>query len=138
MAVRHYAETDEIISDINVIPLVDISLVLLIIFMVTANYLTTYLNVKLPEAKYAEDVMEKNPFFATVTVTRDGPVYLENELVNTEELKDRLAKRLAENPKIGVVLNVDKRANFGNAVIVLDALQALGIKNTSISTVEDR
>ena len=138
MAVRHYAETDEIISDINVIPLVDISLVLLIIFMVTANYLTTYLNVKLPEAKYAEDASTQNPFFATVTVTRDGPVYLENELVNTSELKEKIAKRLAENAKMGVILNVDKRANFGNAVIVLDALQSLGIKNTSISTVEDR
>lgn len=136
MAVRHYAESDEIISDINVIPLVDISLVLLIIFMVTANYLTTYLNVKLPEAKYSEDTSVNNPFYATVTITRDGPVYLENELVTTAELKDKLAARISQNAKMGVILNVDKRANFGNAVVVLDTLQALGIKNTSISTVE--
>jgi biopolymer transport protein ExbD len=50
----HYSDTDDIIAEINVIPLVDISLVLLIIFMVTANYLTTYLNVKLPESKSSE------------------------------------------------------------------------------------
>ncbi len=138
MAVRHYAESDEIISEINVIPLVDVSLVLLIIFMVTANYLTTYLNVKLPEAQYAEEVSDKNMLFATVTVTRDGPVYLEDDLVDTQELKEKLAGRLAENPRMAVILNVDRRANFGNAVIVLDALQALGIKNTSIATIEGR
>jgi biopolymer transport protein ExbD len=136
MAVRHYASSDDIIADINVIPLVDISLVLLIIFMVTANYLTTYLNVKLPEAKHAEEAAVQNPMFATVTVTRDGPVYLENELVTMAELKEKLGARIAENSKLGVILNVDKRANFGNAVSVLDTLQAMGVNNASISTVE--
>ena len=138
MAIRHYADSDEIIADINVIPLVDISLVLLIIFMVTANYLTTYLNVKLPEAKYAQETAPQNPFFATVTVTQEGPVYLEKELVTMAELKERLKKRHDENPQLAIVLNVDKRANFGNAVVVLDNLQAIGITNTNISTVDEK
>jgi biopolymer transport protein ExbD len=133
---HRFVEHDEIIADINVIPLVDISLVLLIIFMVTANYLTSYLNVKLPEAKHGEEVAEPNPYVATVTVTRDGPVYLENTLVTVEELKEKLKERVAQYPKLALVLNVDKRANFGSAVAVLDTLQSIGIKNTSISTLE--
>lgn len=132
----HYPEHDEIIADINVIPLVDISLVLLIIFMVTANYLTAYLNVKLPEAKSAEQSAGTNPLYASVTVTQEGPVYLENQLVTTDELKERLKERFKENSNLAVILNVDKRANFGSAVVVLDILQALGIKNTDISTLE--
>ncbi|MBF0570091.1 MAG: biopolymer transporter ExbD, partial [Candidatus Omnitrophica bacterium] len=71
MARWYYSEQDEIIADINVIPLVDISLVLLIIFMVTANYLTTYLNVKLPETKNAEEKQVQNAFFATI-MTHSG------------------------------------------------------------------
>ena len=131
-----YSSSDEIIADINVIPLVDISLVLLIIFMVTANYLTSYLNVKLPEAKSAESEPSSGPVMATVTVTRDGPVYLENQLVTLQELKDRLTEKKAASSKFGVVLNVDKRANFGSAISVLDIVRELGIKNTDITAVE--
>jgi biopolymer transport protein ExbD len=132
----HYSEADEIISDINVIPLVDISLVLLIIFMVTANYLTTYLNVKLPESKSADKEPGTRALFTNVTVTRDGPVYMENQLVTLKELEERLKERKAENPQLGVVLNVDKRANFGAAVAVLDILRDLKIKATDITTIE--
>ena len=137
MAGRHrFTEHDEIISEINVIPLVDISLVLLIIFMVTANFMTTYLNVKLPEAKASEEVVAKSSSQATITVTRDGPVYIENSLVTMEELKAQLKEKVKANPQLAVVLNVDKRANFGSAVAVLDILRALGIAATDISTVE--
>ena len=136
MARYHHPEHDEIIADINVIPLVDISLVLLIIFMVTANYLTAYLNVKLPEAKSATEAAGTNAAIATITVTQEGPVYLENVLVTTDELRAKLKQRFDENAKLSVILNVDKRANFGSAVAVLDILQGIGIKNTDISTLE--
>jgi len=132
----HYSDTDDIIADINVIPLVDISLVLLIIFMVTANYLTTYLNVKLPESKSSEKEPGVSSLFTTVTVTRDGPVYMENQLVTLKELEDRLTQKKAENGQVSVILNVDKRANFGSAVAVLDILRELKIKNTDITTIE--
>ena len=132
----HYSDTDEIIADINIIPLVDVSLVLLIIFMVTANYLTTYLNVKLPESKSSEKEPGVTSMFTTVTVTRDGPVYMENELVTLKELTDRLEEKKAANNQLGVILNVDKRANFGAAVAVLDILRELKIRNTDITTIE--
>jgi biopolymer transport protein ExbD len=132
----HYSEADDIIADINVIPMVDICLVLLIIFMVTANYLTTYLNVKLPESKSSEQEPGGKALFTNVTVTRDGPVYMENQLVTLKELEDRLRERKNENPQLGVVLNVDKRANFGAAVAVLDILRELKVKATDITTIE--
>jgi biopolymer transport protein ExbD len=132
----HYSDTDDIIADINVIPMVDICLVLLIIFMVTANYLTTYLNVKLPESKSSEKEPGVTSLFTTITVTRDGPVYMENQLVTLKELTDRLEQKKADNTQLGVILNVDKRANFGAAVAVLDILRELKIKNTDITTIE--
>jgi biopolymer transport protein ExbD len=104
--------------------------------MVTANYLTTYLNVKLPESKSSEKEPGATSMFTTVTVTRDGPVYLENELVTLKELTDRLEKRKADNKQLGVILNVDKRANFGAAVAVLDILRELKIRATDITTIE--
>ena len=132
----HYSDSDDIIADINIIPLVDVSLVLLIIFMVTANYLTTYLNVKLPESKSSEKEPGVTSMFTTVTVTRDGPVYLENQLVTLKELTERLTQKKADNKQLGVILNVDKRANFGAAVAVLDILRELKISNTDITTIE--
>ena len=79
---------DEILSDINVIPLVDISLVLLLIFMVTANYImTSSFSVDIAQATHAQAVQQAD--IIEISVTREGPVYLENELVTTGERSER-------------------------------------------------
>jgi biopolymer transport protein ExbD len=123
---------DEILSDINVIPLVDISLVLLLIFMVTANYImTSSFTVDIAQASHAQAGSKTD--VVTISVTREGPVYLGNELVTAGELKTLMRDKYRNNPNIAVMLSADKNVNFKNVVSILDCLSELGITNLSIA-----
>ena len=125
---------DEILSEINVVPLVDISLVLLLIFMVTANYImTASFTVDLPQAKYAKAAAQSEA--VTIAISRDGPVYLENELVTTGELKKRMQGIYGLNPNISVIIAEDRNVNFRNVVRILDLLSELGITRLNIAAV---
>lgn len=127
---------DEILSGINIIPLVDISLVLLIIFMVTANYImTSSFTVDIAQAAHAKAVAQAD--MVTISISRQGPVYLGNELVTTEELKRKMQARRANNPDISVMISVDKNASFKNVVQVLDLLSELGITKLNIAAVAE-
>ena len=127
---------DDIISEINIIPLVDVSLVLLIIFMVTASYITaSSIKVDIPQATYAKATEETNT--ATVIISRDGPVYFENELVTNRQLREKMKTRYRDNPELSVVLSVDKAVNFKNVVAVLDVLSELGISKLNIAATNE-
>lgn len=122
----------EILSEINVIPLVDISLVLLIIFMVTANYImASSFTVDIPQAKHAKVAQQED--IAAIIVSREGPVYLDNELVTAAELKRKMRAKLEFNPNIAVDLCADKNATFKNVIQVLDLLSELGITKLNIT-----
>lgn len=124
--------SDEILSEINVVPLVDISLVLLIIFMVTANYIMTpSFKVDLAQAAHAKVVQQTD--IVTISISREGPVYLENELVTVKELKKKIQAKYKSNPDISVMLSVDKNVNFKNVVNILDCLSELGITKLNIT-----
>lgn len=134
MAVRGFYKDsgDEILSEINVVPLVDISLVLLIIFMVTANYIMTpSFKVDLAQAAHAKVVQQTD--IVTISISREGPVYLENELVTVKELKKKIQAKYKSNPDISVMLSVDKNVNFKNVVNILDCLSELGITKLNIT-----
>lgn len=138
MGYRGFAKDsgDEILSEINVIPLVDISLVLLLIFMVTANYImTASFTVDMPGAKNAKATAQSE--VVTIVVSREGPLYLENELVTTEELKKRIQGIYGLNPNISVIIAADRNVNFRNVVQVLDLLSELGITRLNIAAVTE-
>lgn len=123
---------DEILSEINVVPLVDISLVLLIIFMVTANYIMTpSFKVDLAQAAHAKVVQQAD--VVAISISREGPVYLENELVTAKELRKRMQAKYRSKPDISVMLSVDKNVNFKNVVNILDCLSELGITKLNIT-----
>jgi biopolymer transport protein ExbD len=123
---------DEILSEINVIPLVDISLVLMLIFMVTANYImTSSFTVDIAQAAHAKVVQQTD--VVTIGISREGPVYLDNELVTTEELKSKVRSIYKNNPDISVILSADKNVNFKNVVFILDYLSELGITKLNIA-----
>jgi biopolymer transport protein ExbD len=129
-------EEDEILAQINIIPLVDVSLVLLIIFIVTVNHiLTPSIRIKLPQSSNANassDIQSMN-----VSVTSEGVIYLDNEIVTIKELKVRVAKLHAENPERGLVLNVDKAVYFQRVVDILDTFNELGISKLDIRTIKN-
>ena len=136
MAGRIVSDERDIISEINVIPLVDISLVLLIIFMVTANYvMTNFIKVDVPKAEYA-----KTGEFSKVlniTITRDGDVYFLDKPVMLKELKSRLSAFARNNPDPEIILNADKNVNFKSVVSVIDLLSDLNINKINIATVQE-
>lgn len=123
---------DDILSEINVVPLVDISLVLLIIFMVTANYImASSFAVDIPKAGHAKPTQELD--IATISISREGPLYLEDELVTVSELKSKMQAIYEDNPAVAVVISADKNVNFRNVVQVLDLLSELGITKLNLA-----
>lgn len=127
---------EEIVSEINIIPLVDISLVLLIIFMVTANYIMSpSITIDLPQASHAKQVQPDDT--VTINISREGPVYIENELVTSAELRKRMKSRFQDNRDMAVIISADRNVNFKSVVNVLDLLSEIGISRLNIATVNE-
>jgi len=130
MAYAQNQDDGEPISGINVTPLVDVTLVLLIIFMVTASYiLARSIPVDLPNASTGEDVMTT---FA-LTITRDGTAYLDG--VRTDEAGIRMRIREAKRKDAGVrvVIAADKSVSHGRVVSMLDLIRREGVSKFAIN-----
>lgn len=123
-------ENDDIISEINVTPFVDVSLVLLIIFMVTATYIVAQsIPVDLPEAATGEDVVTT----LAVTITDDGQMYVDGKKANNRDLENTITKTQAENSEVRVVIAADKKVPHGTVVQVIDLVRKLGISKFAIN-----
>ncbi len=121
---------DEIISDINVTPFVDVALVLLIIFMVTATYIVAQsIPVDLPQAGTGEDVVTT---FA-VTLTTDGQTYLDGEKVDELGLRKRIRKAQDKNDDVRVVIAADKAVQHGRVVRIIDIVRKEGVAKFAIN-----
>jgi biopolymer transport protein TolR len=121
-------------SEINVTPLVDVMLVLLIIFMVTAPLLKAGVPVELPESRAKALAEEKEQI--TITVARDGGVYLDQDPVAPGELADRLAAvpAGADGKPPLVTLRADKAIDWGRAMAVMGELNRAGFTSISLVT----
>src|SRR5262245_38267054 len=122
-------------SEINVTPLVDVMLVLLIIFMVTAPLLKAGVPVELPESRAKALAEEKHQI--TVTVARDGQIYIDDDPVAPGELADRLESVTPgpDGKKPLVTLRGDKANDWGRMMAVMGELNRAGF--TSISLMGD-
>jgi biopolymer transport protein TolR len=117
------------LADINVTPLVDVMLVLLIIFMVTAPMLATGVKVNLPSAKTAQPLDDKQPVI--VAVAKDGTLSVGLESVSSDELAAKVKAKLGGSNGI-VQLRGDREASYGDVVSVMDELAANGISRIAI------
>jgi biopolymer transport protein TolR len=119
-----------IISDINVTPLVDIMLVLLIIFMLTANLIAKQaIEVELPRASQATTL---NPTTLAITVTRDGALYLNGKPIASGPFRDAVAAAVAKDPRTEAIIAGDKAVSHGRIVWVLDVVKSLGVASFAI------
>src|SRR5450432_4645041 len=119
-----------IISEINVTPLVDIMLVLLIIFMLTANLIAKQaIEVELPRASQATAL---NPTTLAITVTRDGALYLNGKTTATAAFREAVAAAVAKDPKTQAIISGDKAVSHGRIVWVLDVVKSLGVASFAI------
>jgi biopolymer transport protein ExbD len=117
------------LAEINVTPVVDVMLVLLIIFMVTAPMLATGIKVNLPSAKTAQPLENKQP--VVVTVAKDGAVSVGKDPVSQDELAAAVKARLGESNGV-VQLRGDRDAPYGDVVSVMDELAANGVTRIAI------
>ncbi len=119
-------------AEINVTPMVDVMLVLLIIFMVTMPMLVTGVAVNLPEARMAKPLDPKDPI--TVTINREGRVLIGTDEVPRDELAGRLKAQIGNDAGRVVRLRGDQETAFGHVVSVLDDLSAHGLTRVAIVT----
>jgi len=122
-----------LVSEINVTPLVDVVLVLLIIFMVVAPYLHRGVEVGLPVAEHGERG-EMREGSVVVTLTEDGTVYLDRSPVARGQLVRRLRERLAARPATDVLVRGDARARYGDVQRLLTWLRDTGAPGVSLAT----
>ena len=125
-------------SEINVVPYIDVMLVLLVIFMVTAPLMTQGIKVDLPEAASGPiDVTDDEPMLV-VSVKYDATYYINlgeaEEPVPLFEIGDKAAKIIAANPRIKVLVEGDKKLAYGVIVDLMNTLQAAGAKSVGLIT----
>jgi biopolymer transport protein ExbD len=124
----------EIKSAINVTPLVDVVLVLLIIFMLVTPMLTRGKEVHLPVATAVDQ--REQPDALTVTMTADKNLWIENQAVPGEALTDEIAKRLAQDARQDVLLKADDSVSVGDVRPVLVRLRRAGVKRFAFGVAE--
>ena len=120
------------LSEINVTPLVDVMLVLLIIFMVSAPLITTGLDVNLPSARAPRLVIDEE--LPLITVTRDREVFLGEDEVGYEGLPEALRKNLKVQESGEVFLQADEEVPYGFVGQVLAVVRETGIANFGLVT----
>jgi biopolymer transport protein TolR len=119
------------LSEINVTPLVDVMLVLLIIFMVTAPILQTGIDVQLPETR---NVVETNPEQRLVlSISREGLIYYGSDPINFTAIGEML-KRDAKTRKDAIFLRADKDVKWSSIVSVIDAIRGAGFSEIKLVT----
>ena len=123
-------------AEINVTPLVDVMLVLLIIFMVTAPLLTAGVPVNLPQSKAGALKQDKDP--VTVSIEKSGQIYVGEEEVSPDTLGERFATIAANEPS-QVFLRADRTLDYGAVMQVLGELNRAGLNKVAlVSTGEER
>jgi biopolymer transport protein TolR len=125
-----------VLSDINVTPLVDVMLVLLVIFMITAPMMHRGIEVALPRAE-AENLPMRVDDPLVLSINRDGVVYLGTTPIHPSQLVERLAPVLASRQDESVFLKGDRDAAYGVVIDVLDILRKGGIHNIGMITQGD-
>ena len=123
--------TQSSLSDINVTPLVDVVLVLLIIFMVTAPVLQSGIEVAVPHTKTVKEITEER---LVITIDRDQNVFLNNQPININQIGERIHQKIRDPEGQSVFLRADENVPFGAFATVMDAVKQSGISNVSIVT----
>ena len=124
-------QTQTSLADINMVPFIDVVLVLLIIFMITAPILQSGIEVDVPKTRTVKEINQER---LVVTVDKAQRIYLGNEPINIHQLGPRIHAQLKNSQQQGVFLRCDETVPFGSFAAVVDALRQSGINNISIVT----
>ena len=123
-------------SEINVTPMVDVMLVLLVIFMVAAPLLTVGVAVELRQTKAPAITEQKEPL--VITVNAEGKLFLQNSTVADDELIPRLQAITKNNPQADIYVRGDRAINYGRVMEVMGIVSAAGFSKVSLITEQAR
>jgi biopolymer transport protein TolR len=124
-------QTRSSLADINITPLVDVVLVLLVIFMITAPVLQSGIEVNVPKTRTVREITQQR---MVVTIDHDQKIYLGDQPVNIHELPQRLMRAGTDPSHQVIYLRADQTVPFGAFATVMDAVKQAGITNVSIVT----
>jgi len=131
MAFGTNGRTTGSLAEINVTPLVDVILVLLIIFMVTAPLIESGIEVDLPQTRMVKTITEER---VTITIDRRETLYVGSDKVNVNDLAAHLRKLMRDPERQEVFLRADKDVRFGTVAQVIDRLRVNGITKVNVVT----
>lgn len=124
-------------AEINVVPYIDVMLVLLVIFMITAPMLTQGVDVELPSAN-ASPIEDPQSEVLVASINEKGEYFIdfggEQESLPLADLQDKVRKVIAQNPSLPVLVRGDRRVAYGDVIGLMVALQAAGVPNVGLVT----
>jgi biopolymer transport protein TolR len=123
--------TQMALSDINITPLVDVVLVLLIIFMVTAPVLQSGIELNVPKTRTVKEITEER---LVISINKQQRVFLGNDAVNINEIAAKIKQKIRDPQHQAVFVRADEDVPFGAFATVMDAVKQSGISNVSIVT----
>ncbi|MGH9776091.1 MAG: ExbD/TolR family protein [Candidatus Acidiferrales bacterium] len=124
-------QTGTSLSDINIVPFVDVMLVLLVIFMITAPVLQSGIEVSLPKTKTVRDTPNAR---VIVTIDRSQRLYLGDEAINIHDLGSRVLAQAPDAAHTHVYVRCDETVPYGTLAMVIDTLRQSGIQNVDLIT----
>ncbi|MAF94790.1 MAG: protein TolR [Rhodospirillaceae bacterium] len=123
-------------SEINVTPMVDVMLVLLIVFMVTAPFLTVGVQIDLPKTK--AKILQGQDEPLAITIDAQGQVYLQDTEIDLEGLVPRLRAITSNNPDVRIFVRGDASINYGRVMEVMGTVNAAGYKKVALVTQQQK
>ena len=129
--INNKGRTQSSLSEINITPFVDVVLVLLVMFMVTAPILQSGIEVEVPKTKTVKEISEER---LVITIDKDQRVFLGNDPININEISDRLHEKIRDPQGQSIFIRSDENVPFGAFATVMDAVKQTGITNVSIVT----
>jgi biopolymer transport protein TolR len=123
--------TQTSLAEINVVPLVDVVLVLLIIFMLTAPIIQSGIEVTVPKTRTVKELTQER---LVVTINREQVLFVDNTRININELEARLKARIKDPTQAMIYLRADEEVPFGSIAKVMDRAKQAGIININVVT----
>ncbi|AHG40676.1 biopolymer transporter ExbD [Pseudomonas syringae CC1557] len=125
-------DTDEVLSEINVTPLVDVMLVLLVVFIVTAPLLTNSIPINLPKTESVAPVEQKDPL--VVSIDGQGKLFINKDEIQPDLLETNLKAAREKAPDVRVQLQADNAVNYGEVARAMASIERAGITKLSVIT----
>ena len=132
MAFSNSNDGDDVMSEINITPLVDVMLVLLVAFIVTAPLLNNAIKVNLPKTAATHPPEQKKP--VTISVNAEGKVFLDKQEVPLAGLESELKARQSANPELVYHLSSDEVVQYGSVAKVMASIERAGITKLAVLT----